>query len=140
MRMDEQVRIKKEMLSSLVRQFCEQHLNEEYSHLCEKAIVKLSRKRQVPFMSGNVEVWAAAVVWCIARVRQRRIRQERSHVSSYGENLQPFRCKREQYWTESHLHREDAEDRSIRCRVLHTKTCRAKPASRPGGVERIHCF
>lgn len=65
--MDEQVRIKKELLSSLVKQFCEHHLNEEYSRLCERVILKLSRKRQVPFMSGKIKVWAAGIVWCIAR-------------------------------------------------------------------------
>jgi RHS repeat-associated protein len=43
-------------------------LNDEYQSLCEKVILKLSRKKQVPFLTGKVEIWASAVVWCIARV------------------------------------------------------------------------
>jgi len=66
--MDELVAKKKSEISSLVNRFCEKYLNGEYRSLCEKVILKLSRKRHVLFLTGKVEIWASAVVWCIARI------------------------------------------------------------------------
>ena len=36
--------------------------------LCRKLIDKMSRKRQVPFLSGRLEIWAAAVVYALGQI------------------------------------------------------------------------
>lgn len=66
--MDEKVNERKAEISSLVNKFCENRLNDEYRSLCEKVILKLSRKRHVLFLTGKPEIWASAIIWCIARV------------------------------------------------------------------------
>lgn len=43
--------------------FCDAYLNEDYKQLCEKLIRKMSRKRNVPFLSGRVEIWADAGIF-----------------------------------------------------------------------------
>jgi hypothetical protein len=48
--------------------FCDEHLDEDYKELCEKLIRKMSRKRNVPFLSGRIEIWAAAVVHAIGSI------------------------------------------------------------------------
>ena len=48
--------------------FCAQQLYSEYFQLCEKLILKLGRKRDVPFRSGKIEIWAAAVVYAIGSI------------------------------------------------------------------------
>ena len=48
--------------------FCGEYLDEEYKHLCEKLIQKMARKRNVPFLSGKIEIWAAAVVCAIGSI------------------------------------------------------------------------
>jgi len=54
-----------ETLIQLTNDFCDQHLNEEYKALCEKAIRMMARKKTVPFLSGKIESWAAAFVYAI---------------------------------------------------------------------------
>ena len=36
--------------------------------LCEKLIRKMSRKRNVPFLSGRMEIWAAAVIHALGSI------------------------------------------------------------------------
>ena len=59
---------KKSELQASVGKFCDEYLNDEYQSLCDKIILKLSRKRNVPFLSGKIEIWASAVVWTVARI------------------------------------------------------------------------
>lgn len=53
---------------ALLRKFCDKKLNEEYFKLCEKLILKLGRKRAVPFMTGKTEIWAAATIHAIGSI------------------------------------------------------------------------
>ena len=46
-----------ETLIQMTNDFCDQHLDEDYKALCEKMIGKMSRKREVPFLSGKIEIW-----------------------------------------------------------------------------------
>ena len=46
--------------------FSNQKLDEELRQLCENLVLKLGRKREVPFIRGKIEIWAAAVVHLIA--------------------------------------------------------------------------
>jgi Domain of unknown function (DUF6398) len=43
-------------------------LDGDYKQLCEKLIRKMSRKRTVPFLSGRMEIWAAAVVYALGSI------------------------------------------------------------------------
>jgi len=65
---------KKELLArqdAIIEQlkaFCGEKLNEEYFLLSEKLIKKLGRKRQPPFETGQLNIWAAAVIHSIATI------------------------------------------------------------------------
>ncbi len=59
---------RKQMLIKMTGKFCSKHLDEEYRNLCERLIQKMSRKRNVPFIYGSIEIWAAAVVHAIGRI------------------------------------------------------------------------
>jgi hypothetical protein len=57
-----------EKLIELTRIFCDQKLDSDYKYLCEKLIRKLSRKRDVPFQKGKIEIWAAAVIHALGSI------------------------------------------------------------------------
>lgn len=59
---------KAHQLISLTTEFCEQHLDDEYEQLCEKLIRKMSRKRNVPYLSGGIEIWAAALIYALGQI------------------------------------------------------------------------
>lgn len=48
--------------------FCKEYLDDDYRQLCEKLIRKMSRKRFVPFLSGRLEIWAAATVYALGSI------------------------------------------------------------------------
>lgn len=48
--------------------FCDAHLDEEYKQLCEKLLRKMSGKRNVPFLSGRMGIWAAAITYTIGSI------------------------------------------------------------------------
>ena len=52
----------------LTTTFCQSHIDQEYDMLCRKLIEKIARKRTVPFLSGRIEIWAAAVVYAIGSI------------------------------------------------------------------------
>ncbi|MBN1978379.1 MAG: hypothetical protein JW918_13360 [Anaerolineae bacterium] len=55
-------------LIRLTGEFCDQYLDEEYKQLAEKLILKMKRKRQVPFLQGRVNTWAAAVIYALGQI------------------------------------------------------------------------
>ncbi|GAB7015852.1 DUF6398 domain-containing protein [Methanogenium cariaci] len=59
---------KTERLIRMTGEYCDEYLDEEYKVLCEKLIRKMSRKRPVPFLSGRIEIWAAAVVYALGSI------------------------------------------------------------------------
>jgi hypothetical protein len=59
---------KMQRLVEMTNGFCDVYLDSDYKHLCEKLIHKMSRKRHVPFLSGRIEIWAAAVVYAIGSI------------------------------------------------------------------------
>lgn len=59
---------KEQELIELVSDFCQEKLNEEYKQLCIELVQKLGRKRNVPFMTGKMEIWAAAVIYTIGNL------------------------------------------------------------------------
>lgn len=63
-----QILEKQQQILTLIKNFCLEKLNEEYYTLSEQLVQKLGRKRNVPFMTGQVEIWAAAVIHAIGTV------------------------------------------------------------------------
>lgn len=59
---------KAKKLVEMTAGFCDKYLDEEYKQLCEKLILKMKRKRNVPFLSGKLEIWAAAVIYALGRI------------------------------------------------------------------------
>lgn len=59
---------KEQLLIELASNFCDEKLNEEYKTLCVGMIKKLGRKRNVPFLSGNLEIWAATIIYTIGNL------------------------------------------------------------------------
>ena len=57
-----------ETLIQMTNDFCDHYLDQEYKALCEKLIRKMSRKKVVPFLSGKIEIWAAAVVYALGSI------------------------------------------------------------------------
>lgn len=67
--MDKQQLQKKQLeIINLVKGFCTEKLDEEYFKLSEKLIQKLGRKRNVPFETGQSQIWAAAVIHAIGTI------------------------------------------------------------------------
>jgi hypothetical protein len=55
-------------LIALTSKFCDERINDEYKQLCVRLIEKMARKRNVPFLSGRIEIWAAAVVHALGSI------------------------------------------------------------------------
>lgn len=67
-RAKEEVEEKKAELLKLTMDFSKKFLNEEYENIIEKLINKMARKREVPFMSGRIEIWAAAIIHALGTI------------------------------------------------------------------------
>ena len=59
---------REKLILESVGTFCAQILNEDYFKLCEKLILKMGRKREVPFKRGKIEIWSSAVVYAIGSI------------------------------------------------------------------------
>jgi hypothetical protein len=64
----EKVEEKKSELMRLALGFSQEYLNKEYDDLIEKLVLKMTRKREVPFLTGRIEIWAAAVIHALGTV------------------------------------------------------------------------
>ena len=63
-----QIEERKQKLIEMTTGFCDAHLDEDYGRLCGKLIGKMARKRNVPFLTGRMEIWAAAVIYAIGQI------------------------------------------------------------------------
>ncbi|MBT3208793.1 MAG: hypothetical protein HN704_10985 [Bacteroidetes bacterium] len=63
-----EIKKKEKQLLEQTSIFCSQKLDDDYYQLCEKLILKLGRKRDVPFQRGKIEIWAAAVIYAIGSI------------------------------------------------------------------------
>jgi hypothetical protein len=57
-----------EEIKELVLAFCEEHLNEELAGYALKLCEKLGRKRKISITRGKKEIWAASIIYVIARL------------------------------------------------------------------------
>jgi len=55
-------------INQLVLGFCEEHLNEELADYALKLCKTLGRKRKISINRGSKEIWAASIVYVIARL------------------------------------------------------------------------
>ena len=62
------IKEKAQRLTGMTGGFCNEYLDEDYKQLCENIIQKMSRKRNVPFLSGKLEIWAAAIVYALGQI------------------------------------------------------------------------
>jgi Domain of unknown function (DUF6398) len=57
-----------EEIVAITDQVCIQHLDTEYAELCRKLTAKLARKRPSPLLRGQRRIWAAGILYAIARI------------------------------------------------------------------------
>ena len=57
-----------QQLIDMTGEYCDQYLDDEYKQLAEKLILKMKRKRDVPFLRGRVHTWAAAVIYALGQI------------------------------------------------------------------------
>ena len=57
-----------QQLIDMTGEYCDQYLDEDYKQLAEKLILKMKRKRDVPFLRGQVHTWAAAVIYALGQI------------------------------------------------------------------------
>ena len=69
-------------LLELTGAFCAQKLDDEYFRLSEKLIKKLGRKRNVPFESGKIEIWAAAIIHALGLINFLFDKSGKPHVTA----------------------------------------------------------
>jgi len=62
------IEIRKNQIIELIKEFCSQKLDDEYFGLSVRLIDKLGRKRVIPFMSGKIEIWAAAIIHALGTI------------------------------------------------------------------------
>jgi hypothetical protein len=55
-------------LIQMTGEFCDQYLDEDYKQLAEKLVLKMKRKRQVPFLRGRASTWAAAIIYALGQI------------------------------------------------------------------------
>jgi hypothetical protein len=51
-----------------MQDFCEQRLNNEYAGFAHKLCDKIVRKRNLDITRGSNEIWAASIIFVIARL------------------------------------------------------------------------
>ena len=67
--MDKQkIQERQRQILDLVREFCSKELDEEYFEIAQRLTQKLARKRNVPFETGQIEVWAAAIIHALGTI------------------------------------------------------------------------
>jgi hypothetical protein len=65
---DKKIKEREEKIIELTNNFCDQHLDDDYKQLCEKLTKKMGRKHEVPFKRGQLDIWAASVVYAIGQI------------------------------------------------------------------------
>jgi len=67
--MDKQkIEEQKQKILELLREFCVKKLDKEYLELAERLTQKLGRKRNVPFVTGQPAIWAAAIIHALGTI------------------------------------------------------------------------
>jgi len=64
----ELVKARRNSIVESISPFCREFLDEEYEDLCVRLADKMARKRAVPFVSGQIPIWAGSVVYAIGQI------------------------------------------------------------------------
>jgi tetratricopeptide (TPR) repeat protein len=59
---------KKSKMKELVSVFCDQKMNREFKEISLRLIDKMSRKKNIPFITGEIKTWAAATVYALSQI------------------------------------------------------------------------
>src|ERR1035437_5313 len=59
---------KQQQILDLVGEFCKGKLDNDYFELSKNLTLKLGRKRNVPFITGQPKVWAAAIIHALGTI------------------------------------------------------------------------
>ncbi len=70
-----------EEILRMTSEFCLAHLDHEYSRLCEKLVLKLSRKRASPIVTGSTAIWAASVIYALGQINFLFDKSQKPHVN-----------------------------------------------------------
>jgi len=65
---DEAAEKKIDEIKDMLKAFSAQHLNDELHGYCIKLLEKISRKRTLSITKGKREIWAASIIYVIARL------------------------------------------------------------------------
>ena len=77
-----EIKEKTNRLIGMTAEYSDKFLDEEYKQLSEKLILKMSRKRNIPFMSGKEEIWAAGTVYALGQINFLFDRNSEPYVSA----------------------------------------------------------
>jgi len=59
---------RQQVILDLVGEFCKEKLDNDYFELSKNLTLKLGRKRNVPFITGQPKVWAAAIIHALGSI------------------------------------------------------------------------
>jgi hypothetical protein len=64
----QQLLLRQNEILARISDFCAQKLDSEYFELAERLVAKLGRKRNVPFATGQTQLWAAAIMHALGTI------------------------------------------------------------------------
>ena len=63
-----ELKSRRDEIVKMVSAFCDEKIDKEYKDLCVKMVNKLYRKKDTPLGRGNLDVWAASVVYTVGSI------------------------------------------------------------------------
>jgi hypothetical protein len=70
-----------EEIIKLTTEFCGRYLDDDYAQLCKKLVLKMGRKRVVPFVAGRTTIWAGAVIYALGQINFLFDRSQKPYVA-----------------------------------------------------------
>jgi hypothetical protein len=67
---------------TVVKRFCDDKLNQEYSDLALKLAVKIARKRPSPLLSGRANTWGAGIIHALGKINFLFDKSQTPHIQS----------------------------------------------------------
>jgi len=65
----QKIQEQQQKILDLVGEFCTKRLDSDYFELSKNLTLKLGRKRNVPFITGHPNVWAAAIIHALGSIK-----------------------------------------------------------------------
>jgi hypothetical protein len=64
----EEIKKRQMEILDLIKGFTDEKLNDEYFELSKNLLMKLRRKRDVPFVKGKLNIWAGGIIYAIGSI------------------------------------------------------------------------